>query len=437
MCGLYGMIAKFQRNSYTDLDISHFWDMSIITSLRGRDSSGIWGINKDHLDRDPRMWKKIGDPFYLINAKESDQIEKFIKDDAIAMFGHGRKATIGKVTLQNAHPFRYKNITLMHNGTIHGGLEEKDKEIEVDSHALTILVQEKGVQAALSQVEGAFAIICYDIESKTIQIARNNQRPLHYVEHNDMIYIMSDKLALQYIMDRAGRTGTSVVKEFDAMKVYEIDPAKPTISNETKKISYPPVKTTYYDSTKYHNSWEGGWEGWPPNKEAAVKVTHINSKSKSFDDTTWKIKRGQRVKFVVENAILPEGSTNWKFWGRDDDGNSVVFFAPDMHNEWLDCVAEAPVLSAWPDHVTDSAPELVYIVRLKDLDWLPMWDDLTENEQNRILKDLKCYVCDQPFIDDDSNNLHIKQRNPLEAAHGECEHTLREMEQAIKEAANE
>jgi len=420
MCGLYGMINKMNTCDFNLLEVGHFFDMAIMTSLRGRDSSSIWGIEKKKLGVDPRIWKTMGDPFYLINSKAGENIERFMKNGARAVFGHGRKATQGKVSLQNAHPFVYKNITLMHNGTIHGGLENK-AEIEVDSHALAILVQEKGVKAALEQVEGAFAIIAYDSNKKKILVARNYQRPLHYVEGTDIIFIMSDKKPLEYVMDRMGRVSTWV-KDFEAMRVYEIDPDDPHLEKITK-IEYKS---------------QGYWTNTYQPTSTVVDLTHVKQlpfKKKSFDDSTWKVKKGEMVKFHVEDSVKHGNSSNYKFWGLDEAGNQITFFHNDPHPEWIDRLGRAPVVSAWPEKQEGEDTDLVYIIAPKDIEWLPTWDDLTEKERNQIIAECKCNICEQLFVEDDINSLVVITRDPLQIVHGECEYAVQAQE-AVTAASN-
>lgn len=407
MCGLFGMINKMKSCNFNQNEANHFFDMSIMTSLRGRDSSSVWGIDKSRLTADPRMWKTLGDPFYLINSKAGEAIEKFMLGGAKAMFGHGRRATLGKVSVANAHPFIHKNITLMHNGTIHGGLDQKT-EIEVDSHALAILVQEKGVKAALEQVDGAFAIVAYDSNRKKILIARNWQRPLHYVEGTDIIFIMSDRKPLDYVMERMGRT-SAVVKDFEAMKVYEIDPEDPHLES-TQPIATKTYNNSYFNWNNHDNS-------------SIVDTKQIPFKRKSFDDSTWAVKRGQMVRFHIEDSVKQDSGNRYKFWGVDTDGNEITFFDSEPHPEWVDRLAQATVMAAWPER-EGTEQKLVYIVSPKDLSWLPTWDDLTENERITIIKECKCSICDQLFIEDDINSLVIHKRNPLEVVHGECEYAV-------------
>jgi predicted glutamine amidotransferase len=432
MCGLFGMISKVPKFKFTLGETWNLFDMAVITSLRGRDSSSMWGIHRTRRNSDPRIWKTLGDPYNLINTKAGGQIQKFMMDDATVIFGHGRKATLGKVTLQNAHPFKHKNITLMHNGTINSGLESEDKtEVEVDSHALTILVQEKGVSEALAQVEGAFAIIAYDTNKQRILISRNYQRPLHYAEGTDMIFIMSDRRALDYVLERAGRLQLAI-RDFEPMKVYEIDPEHPTMDQVTHITKSYSVHTSCNGDT---------WEQWNRRKGLALPPPKDEPKTKlkavSYDDSSWKLKRNKIVRFVVEDLSQTSGNNvMWRYSCVDTAGNKLVFFHPDMHADWLDRRGEAPVIAAHPEKTDVEHPELTYIINRKDIDWLPEWSDLTEVEKITVLKDTKCYYCSQAFVQADIHDMVILKRRPLEVMHGECDTNMQEVNAVISEAGD-
>jgi len=234
MCGIYGLFYKSSGGCMPG-DIDMLKNMAIVTSLRGDHSSGISVLRNDPSKR-PWVVKSIGDPFNLFHNKDVVvEMKKFFEGTkaSLGAFGHGRLATRGDITSRNAHPFVEGHITLVHNGTINSGVDmtkecEQGKKVDVDSHALAISMSKVGVKEALSRVYGAFAIIAHDQQEKCVWIARNTERPLHYIIGANRLFIMSEEKALEYVVMRDARlTSYSQkgmdVEQFKANKLYKFD----------------------------------------------------------------------------------------------------------------------------------------------------------------------------------------------------------------------
>lgn len=224
----------------------------IVTALRGDDSTGIAMVSEPK--GRPKVFKSVGDPYYVLNNDAWSKIEEFMDKKAKAVFGHGRSATKGSITVKNAHPFTHKHITLVHNGTINYGLEDEHKEgdTDVDSHALCVAIANKGLVSALEGLYGAYAIIVHDANEGKIHIVRNDERPLNRLILPNKHLIMSESEALRFICNRNNLIGTAVPKveyfQKHVIYTYDIEDASWTTDNSlveaTVKKYTPPATTT-------------------------------------------------------------------------------------------------------------------------------------------------------------------------------------------------
>jgi UDP-N-acetylglucosamine transferase subunit ALG13 len=184
MCGIVGCISKHGTlNWYAD---NLFTNLLRIDSIRGEDATGVFGVtgggHVDHLKGNVDGWAFTQWSGY---KKFKDRI----KDYKIVV-GHNRKATSGSIEAKNAHPFREKHIILVHNGAIRNAKGLADTE--VDSHAIAHALAEHDPVVALGKLDGAYALVWYDSSDKTLNLARNSERPLHLIEYPSMWIISSE-----------------------------------------------------------------------------------------------------------------------------------------------------------------------------------------------------------------------------------------------------
>ena len=183
MCGLVGIIS----NNTIKRDWSIFFNMLRMNVIRGEHGTGVVrGTKTKHEKKTTYRTlfdKKDQTPDVFIQEAliENRPILDFDKDDVYYM-GHCRAKTIGDINTKNCHPFNFKNIIGMHNGTIHGNYPNK-KEFETDSEALFALINEVGFKEAINQFNQAtynpaWALTWYNKKEKSVNIYRNRQRPL-------------------------------------------------------------------------------------------------------------------------------------------------------------------------------------------------------------------------------------------------------------------
>jgi predicted DNA-binding ribbon-helix-helix protein len=197
MCGIVGIMTK-QKAGFYNSDLNLFKNMLVVDSLRGEDSTGVYGIFKN---LQAKTIKVAAEPHMLFRTEEWHDFERKAVNSMRILVGHNRYATKGAVNNKNAHPFDVGNIVLVHNGTIHNQ-KDFNKEVEVDSHAIAHALNEKPAEEVLSEIDGAFALVWYNRTEGKVFFARNTQRPLYYIDTPNNIYFGSEGTMLEFILNR-------------------------------------------------------------------------------------------------------------------------------------------------------------------------------------------------------------------------------------------
>jgi hypothetical protein len=204
VCGIVGIASNFTSGFSID-EANAFTDMLVIDSLRGLDSTGVFGVDKFS---SVRIAKSAQHGLDFVLHEEYKKFRGQLSARGLFAVGHNRAATRGIVNDKNAHPFWVDDkIILVQNGTVRGDhkkLTEGSKEVEVDSEAIAhVLAEEPDIEKALQKIDSAFALVWYNTETETLHLIRNHERPLWYAlgKNNGMIWA-SEETTLNYVIKK-------------------------------------------------------------------------------------------------------------------------------------------------------------------------------------------------------------------------------------------
>lgn len=202
MCGLVGL-AGDTNGLWKDV----FSELLLIDTMRGPHSTGVGFVGRK--DEEFNMAKCMGNPFNLFGTEPFEKFMAHAHPQKVLM-GHNRYATIGDKTLANAHPFQFEHIMGAHNGTIDKwNLFDlhKSKEYGTDSESLLSSINEWGVKEAIGKAGGAWALTWFDKRDHTINMLRNDKRPLFYAYSEDGCTLVwaSESDMIRYVMKRRGK----------------------------------------------------------------------------------------------------------------------------------------------------------------------------------------------------------------------------------------
>lgn len=227
MCGLCGVAGKGMWSS----DKNAFQTLLYLSAIRGTHSTGVYAVNSTTGKGEVR--KTLGPPVRFLTQegvrKEESQIYNSVRPDIL--MGHCRDATVGQITLENAHPFDVGTIVGAHNGTFSSQRwRDLVKETgKTDSELLFEAIQKDGLKQTLESVNSwdAYAISLYDKKKKLLYLARNDQRPLYvgFLRGWGTIFWASKVEMLKLVATKSNQLEYMETFEVQPDMIYEIDPS--------------------------------------------------------------------------------------------------------------------------------------------------------------------------------------------------------------------
>lgn len=205
MCGLVGMIGPKLEAKHEDA----IEDGLHVASLRGMDSVGVGIVPFDDTSM-PFINKRLGSPPFRALIPFNG---------AKVLIGHVRSATIGGATNRDlAHPFGFDNIMGVHNGTLRGPwrrvLEDQTNErFGSDSQAIFYNFAYWGVRETIESIYGAWALIWWDNDEKTLNMVRNSERSLWLAKgESGTIYWASEHWMISAMLRQGEKDRDKLVK---------------------------------------------------------------------------------------------------------------------------------------------------------------------------------------------------------------------------------
>ncbi len=176
MCGLIGIAGKLEFKDEATIKRLLIYDY-----FRGPDSTGIAVVDKEASSA--KVVKIASHPLDLFDMNKFKTA--LIGYQSSVFMGHNRAATRGVVNGINAHPYEFGHIVGAHNGTLDlssfRALEDAlGEKFDVDSQAIFAAIAKLGIKKTVPLLQGAWALVWFDFEEKTLNFLRNKERPFWY-----------------------------------------------------------------------------------------------------------------------------------------------------------------------------------------------------------------------------------------------------------------
>lgn len=249
MCGLIAAVSK-TKGGLSMFDVDIFDEMLLVGQLRGTDGTGLF-----YGDRKGQV-KTLKSVYQASTVRLETQYQDAISDafkTGQYIVGHNRAATKGKSELEFTHPFIEKHITLVHNGTLSTHKELHETLIS-DSHSICYSMATVGEEETIKKINGAFALIWINNETKKLNICRNSQRPLFLIETYNSYFICSEELMGKWIIER---NNCKVIKseqiKIEKLYSWDLEDTKDyTITPLVYKSIFSGYKDSNYDYGEYY-----------------------------------------------------------------------------------------------------------------------------------------------------------------------------------------
>lgn len=259
MCGIVFIINPFGILSARSAK-GFMSDALTADAVRGPHSTGVFTVDRNG-DATTRKSAIVGGQF--VGTKLFEAATASIASD-LAIVGHNRWATVGKVDKKNAHPFIQGTISLVHNGTVRDlsnlpGNGKFGTDSETIANAIDNSADPNAIDV-LESIRGDYVLVWHDTLDNCLRIARNKNRPLYLAKGKYQPFLLgaSEPKMLEWIAQR----NTLSIEEPTEVPVGKLlrfdlgrassERIKPVVRDFTPYV--PPVIT--YASRKSYPSWD-------------------------------------------------------------------------------------------------------------------------------------------------------------------------------------
>lgn len=210
MCGIIGLYGDDLNVSVQDKK-NFIIEGAIADTVRGYEATGIFSVPRN-LKYDPsRIYKKAIAGYDFAQLKQFNKVVDQM-GQSIAMVVHNRASTRGHGSVDsNAHPFRFGNITLVHNGTVTNAFQlvatkDRPENIHVDSACVAHAFNHESADDMLPRLQGGYSLVWHDASDNSMHFARNDAKPmfLAFDAKYQVIYFGSELRMVLWLADRNG-----------------------------------------------------------------------------------------------------------------------------------------------------------------------------------------------------------------------------------------
>lgn len=316
MCGIVGVAGNVSVNME-----KVFTRLLELDTYRGPHSTGVFSVKSGG---ETVLSKCLGTPWDLADTKGYSSCFSGV---CKVLLGHNRWATKGKISKQNAHPFEFKTLAGVHNGTLRTvtGLDDH-KLFDVDSENIYHDMEKNGVYETIPKLDGAFALAWYDKVDATVNFIRNEERPLFFTYTEDLKTVLWASEPWMLIVAAANNDveilqpqllPVGVLHTFDIPQVYN-----QKITVRTRNIElFKPKYNTYTNNS------------FPKDKD---KVTQLRPEQNDVKD---KFNLDKFMNKEVEFSVGSKEKNSYgiayiQCWLEEDSNIPVRVFAPEGGVLW-------------------------------------------------------------------------------------------------------
>lgn len=249
MCGITLCFSGTTTTTSKQVDV--FEQLLYVTAVRGWHGTGVF--TRDGWAKDsalPREFTEESELYHSLSLKYTATPAK----KGNFLVGHCRQATRGEINAVNCHPFVHNHIMMVHNGTLRNQALLPDHNLfEVDSDNIAYSLATKGTEETIKNLNGAFALVWYNTNEKTLHLIKNSERPFYLQKTTSGVwYGASEEAMLKWVLGRQ-HVAFTASKGFELENgveyIFDVD-GKWNMQREHEEYKAPTYSYNSYTSSK-------------------------------------------------------------------------------------------------------------------------------------------------------------------------------------------